>query len=115
MAYDEKLAARVRVLLAGRPDVIERQMFGGVTFMVAGHMCCGVQGDTLALRLGPEGAAEALASRRARPMEFTGRALAGFVTVDTGALTGKALAEWLRQAVAWADSLPANGRERQTR
>jgi hypothetical protein len=48
-------------------------------------------------------------------MEFTGRALAGFVTVDTGALTGKALAEWLRQAVAWADSLPANGRERQTR
>jgi TfoX N-terminal domain len=54
MAYDETLAARVRVLLAGRPDTVERKMFGGLTFMVGGHMCCGVQGDTLVLRLGPE-------------------------------------------------------------
>ena len=114
MAYDEKLAARVRVLLAGRPDVIERQMFGGLTFMVGGHMCCGVQGDTLVLRLGPEGAAEALASRRARPMDFTGRALAGFVTVDTEALGGEGLAEWLREAVAWVDSLPPKQRGRHT-
>jgi TfoX/Sxy family transcriptional regulator of competence genes len=106
MAYDEKLAARVRVLLAGRSDVVERQMFGGLTFMVGGHMCCGVQSDTLILRLGPAGAADALASHRAGPMDFTGRVLAGFVTVDSGALGGKALAEWLREAVAWADSLP---------
>src|SRR5918996_5688437 len=106
MAYDEKLASRIRVLLAGRPDVIERPMFGGLTFMVAGHMCCGVQHDTLILRLGPEAAADALADHRARPMDFTGRALAGFVTVDRGALGGEALAEWLREAVAWAESLP---------
>ena len=114
MAYDEKLASRVRVLLAGRTDVTERQMFGGLTFMVGGHMCCGVQGDTLILRLGPEGAAEALATGRARPMDFTGRALAGFVAVDGGALGGKTLPEWLREAVAWADSLPPKQRRRRT-
>jgi len=42
MAYDEQLAARVRALLADREDVSERKMFGGLTFMVGGHMCCGV-------------------------------------------------------------------------
>ena len=47
MGYDEKLAARVRALLADRNDVGERKMFGGLTFMVAGHMCCGVNGDVL--------------------------------------------------------------------
>jgi hypothetical protein len=111
MAYDEKLAARVRALLADRPDVTERPMFGGLTFMVAEHMCCGVHGDQLIVRLGPEGATEALAGRRARPMDLTGRALTGFVTVDREALGGRALAGWVREAVAWADSLPPKQRE----
>ena len=106
MAYDDKLAARVRALLAHRPDVIERRMFGGLTVMVAGHMCCGVHGDRL-IRLGPEGADEALAARRAQPMDLTRRALTGFVTVDRDALGGRALAGWIREAVAWAESLPA--------
>jgi TfoX/Sxy family transcriptional regulator of competence genes len=82
MAFDEQLAARVRKLLADRSDVTERRMFGGLTFMVRGHMCCGVQGDELILRLGPDGAGEALASQHARPMDFTGRPLAGFVSVS---------------------------------
>src|SRR5918999_4754061 len=106
MSYDEQRAARVRVLLAGRPGVVERRMFGGLTFMVAGHMCCGVHDGTLILRLGPEGASEALADGRARPMDFTGRPLTGFVIVDSDALGGKALPEWVREAVAWAESLP---------
>jgi TfoX/Sxy family transcriptional regulator of competence genes len=115
MAYDEKLAARVRALLGDRPDVAERRMFGGLTFMVAGHMCCGVQGERLILRLGPEGAAEALAGRRARPMDFTGRALTGFVTVDREDLGGRTLAGWVREAVDWADSLPPKQRQRRPR
>jgi TfoX/Sxy family transcriptional regulator of competence genes len=115
MAYDEKLAARVRALLADRADVTERKMFGGLTFMVAGHMCCGVQGEELILRLGPEGATEALARRRARPMDFTGRALTGFVTVDREALRGRALERWVREAVVWAESLPTKQRQRRTR
>jgi TfoX/Sxy family transcriptional regulator of competence genes len=53
MAYDERLAARVRRLLADRTDVRERRMFGGLTFMLGGHMCRGVNGDELIVRLDP--------------------------------------------------------------
>jgi TfoX/Sxy family transcriptional regulator of competence genes len=106
MAYDEKLAARVRNLLADRPDITERRMFGGLTSMVRGHMCCGVQGGELILRLGPDGADEALASPHARPMNFTGRPLTGFVTVSRNGLSGQALARCVERAVAWAESQP---------
>jgi TfoX/Sxy family transcriptional regulator of competence genes len=75
MALDEKLAARVRKLLADRSDVTERRMFGGLTFMVRGHMCCGVQGDEVILRLGPDGADEVLASPHVRRFR-SGRASA---------------------------------------
>jgi TfoX/Sxy family transcriptional regulator of competence genes len=115
MAYDEKLANRVRTLLADRPDVTERHMFGGLTFMVAGHMCCGVNGDELILRLGPDRATEALAVPHARPMDFTGRPLTGFVTVDRQGLSGRALAKWVREAVAWAESLPPKQSPRRAR
>jgi TfoX/Sxy family transcriptional regulator of competence genes len=53
MAYSEQLANRVRALLADRDDVDERHMFGGLTLMVQGHMCCGVHGDELTVRLDP--------------------------------------------------------------
>ena len=52
MAYDEHLAERIRAALATTPDVSERKMFGGLAFMVAGHMACGIVGDDLMLRLG---------------------------------------------------------------
>jgi TfoX/Sxy family transcriptional regulator of competence genes len=115
MAFDEKLAARVRKLLADRSDLTERHMFGGLTFMVRGHMCCGVQGDELILRLGPDGADEALAGPHARPMDFTGRPLAGFVTVSRNGLSGPALARWVERAVAWAESLPPKTSKRRGR
>ena len=60
MSYDEALAARVRQILASRTDVEEKKMFGGLTFMLGGHMCCGVAGGELVLRLGKAGALEAL-------------------------------------------------------
>ena len=72
MAFDEVLAERVRVALADAPDLHERKMFGGIAFMVSGHMACGVAGDDLMLRLGPEGVADALRHPDARPMDFTG-------------------------------------------
>jgi hypothetical protein len=106
VAYDENLAARVRTLLADRTDVSERQMFGGLTFMVAGHMCCGVNGDELIVRLDPDREADALATPHARPMDFTARPMRGFVTVEPGGLKGAQLGRWLREAVARAESLP---------
>jgi TfoX/Sxy family transcriptional regulator of competence genes len=106
VAYDENLAARVRTLLAHRTDVGERKMFGGLTFMVAGHMCCGVNGDELIVRLDPDGEADALAEPDARPMDFTGRPMRGFVTVQPEGLKGAQLNQWVREAVARAESLP---------
>ena len=51
MAYDDVIAARVRSALADRNDVIEKAMFGGITFMVSGNMCCGVNRSDLIIRL----------------------------------------------------------------
>ena len=56
MAYDEDLAERVRAVLPAGAAVAERQMFGGLAFMLGGHMFCGVMKDTLMVRLGPDGA-----------------------------------------------------------
>ena len=53
MAYDENLADRVRTILISEPSLSERKMFGGLAFMIDGHMCCGIVGDDLMLRLGP--------------------------------------------------------------
>jgi TfoX/Sxy family transcriptional regulator of competence genes len=106
VAYDEKLAARVRALLGNRTDVTERKMFGGLTFMVAGQMCCGVNADELIVRLDPDREDDALARPHARPMDFTGRPMRGFVTVRPEGLRGAQLKRWVREAVARAESLP---------
>ena len=106
MAYDEKLAGRVRALLADRTDMSERKMFGGLTFMVAGHMCCGVNGDELIVRLDPDREDGALARPHARPMDFTGRPMRGFATVRPEGLKGAHLKRWVREAVARAVALP---------
>jgi TfoX/Sxy family transcriptional regulator of competence genes len=106
MAYDEALAARVRTLLASRSDVTERRMFGGLTFMVGGNMCCGINDDELIVRLDPEHEDEALASPHARPMDFTGRPMRGFVTVRPEGLDDDKLKQWVGDAVARAASLP---------
>ena len=108
MAYDEKLAARVRTLLGDRTDVVERKMFGGLTFMVGGRMCCGVNRDELIVRLDPEREDEALARAHARPMDLTGRPMRGFVTIGPKGLGGARLNRWLREAVAWAERSAAD-------
>ena len=106
MAYDEGLAARVRALLAGRADVSERKMFGGLTFMVGGNMCCGINGEELIVRLGPGREDDALARPHARPMDLTRRRMRGFITVPPGGLAGSHLDRWVREAVARAETLP---------
>ncbi|MDH3625981.1 MAG: TfoX/Sxy family protein, partial [Myxococcales bacterium] len=72
MAYDEKLAGRVREVLARRRGVTEKKMFGGLSFLVNGHMCCGIVGDDLMVRVGPDAYEGALKKKGARPMDFTG-------------------------------------------
>lgn len=107
MAYDEKLADRVRKALAGRKGLSEKEMFGGIAFMLRGNMCCGVVKDDLVIRIGLERYENALLQPHARPMDLTGRPLTGFVFVGpTGYKTDKALAKWVKQAVEFALTLP---------
>ena len=111
MAYDEKLAARIRALLGDRDDVVEKRMFGGLTFMIAGHMCCGVNGDELIVRLSRADAEAALVRPHARPMDFTGRPMRDFVTVRPDGLKGRQLRWWVEAAIAAAESRPPRAAE----
>ncbi|MEZ5102304.1 MAG: TfoX/Sxy family protein [Thermoleophilia bacterium] len=108
MAYSEELADRVRDVLAGRQDVSERKMFGGLCVMVGGHMACGILGDDLMLRLGADGAERALARPHVREMDFTGRPLTGMVYVGAeGVRDARALRRWVGEAVAFVETLPS--------
>lgn len=106
MAYDEKLAERVRALLAGSESLSERKMFGGLAFMINGNMACGIVGEELMLRLGAERAAAALEHPDVRQMDFTGRPMTGMVYVESGSLGDSELRDWVEQAAGFARSLP---------
>ena len=82
MAYREELVTRIRDLLGDRVEVEERKMFGGLTFMVNGHMACGVTDDILVVRVGADHYEEALRVPFARECDFTGKPLKGTVMVD---------------------------------
>jgi TfoX/Sxy family transcriptional regulator of competence genes len=110
MAFDEALADRARSVLGRRKGITERKMFGGLAFLLNGNMCCGVTKDRLMLRLGEDGAAEALAEPHTQPMDFTGKPLKSMVYVTPeGTMADKDLQEWVRRAVAYAASLPPKG------
>jgi TfoX/Sxy family transcriptional regulator of competence genes len=111
MAFDEALAERVRRALAAADDLYERKMFGGIAFMVSGHMAVGVAGDDLMVRLGPEGAASALTQPHVRPMDFTGRPMSSMVFVSpTGVRADADLARWVEEATAFVATLPPKSR-----
>ena len=107
MAYDEELAERVRGTLGDVRDVTEIAMFGGLCYTVRGHMAVGVNGDDLMVRMEPTAAEAALSEPGARPMDFSGRPMKGFLFVGPdGVDTERELEGWVRRGVAYASSLP---------
>lgn len=108
MAYNEKVANRIRQMLAGHNGLTEQKMFGGIAFLLNGNMCCGVHKDDLILRIEPGRTQEALQNPRARRFDLTGRPMAaGWVLVGSGGYTtDAALQEWVRLAVQYVSSLP---------
>lgn len=91
MAYDEKLADRVREIIAlTHTDVEEKRMFGGLCFMVNGKMCVGVEKERLMVRLDPAKYDEVMEKEGCQPMDFTGKVMKGYVFVDMDALNTKA-------------------------
>ncbi len=108
MAYCEERADRMRKALRGVEGITERKMFGGLSFMLSGNMCCGIANGDLVVRVGPDGYQNALEQPHARAMDFTGRPLRGMVYVaPAGYETDAALAEWTGRGTGYARSLPA--------
>jgi TfoX/Sxy family transcriptional regulator of competence genes len=111
MAYDEDLANRIRELIATEPGLTEMRMFGGLAFLIGGHMSVGVSGQGgLMVRADPEDTEALLEESHARPFEMRGRAMRGWLRVDgEGLQTQEQLEPWVRRGVAYARSLPPKG------
>lgn len=106
MAYDQKLAERVRAWAAKHPGIESKTMFGGLCYLVGGNMLGGVKDANLLLRLGPSGASH-IGKPHVRPFPDWAKPMAGFLMVEpAGCATAPALARWLDAALAFAKALP---------
>lgn len=112
MAFDPELARQLRQAVATLQDVREQAMFGGICFLLRGHMICGVHRDRFMFRVGKEQDAEALARPGARPMDITGRPMPGFVFVDGDACDEGGLRAWVELAHRFVGALPKKERGR---
>jgi TfoX/Sxy family transcriptional regulator of competence genes len=110
VAYDEKLAQRMREALAGDPGITEKKMFGGIAFLRHGLMFVGVSDASLMARVGPANYEDSLRRKHVREMDFTGRPMKGYVFVDEDGLkTEEQLRFWLRRAKDFVATLPPKG------
>ena len=110
MAYNEKLADRIREALAAVPELEEKIMFGGVCFMVNGKMCMGVVKDEIMCRIDPEMDEIVLERDGCRPMDFTGRPMKGYVFVSEAGMKNK------KELQYWVDlSLEFNARAKSSK
>lgn len=108
MSYDEGLAQRIRDVLEERRGVAEKKMFGGIAFMLDGSMFCGIVKEDLMVRVGPTRYEEALTQAHARPMDFTGKPMVGYVFVASGGYeSDEALARWVAWGEAFVSTMPA--------
>src|SRR3989337_3979908 len=107
MAYDENLALRVRKLIGPTKGSSEREQFGGVAFLLRGNVACGIIGNELLVRVGPQRHDEAMSSQDAKPFSLTGRPSKGWVLVAPSGLRSPArLKKWVEMGLEFAKSLP---------
>ena len=108
VTFDPEAAARVRRLLSGRGDVVERKMVGGLSFLVNGNMCCGITGTALMVRVGADSREQALLEPHVQQMVFGDRILSGFICVEpAGYAADDALANWVERGLDFVATLPA--------
>ncbi len=108
MPYDVELADRLRVMLSGQPGLVEKRMFGGVAFLVGGHLAVGASTKGgLMLRVAPEQTEALLAEPRAEPFEMRGKAMLGWLRVSIdGSAPDDELRPWVERGLAYVRSLP---------
>jgi hypothetical protein len=108
MAYDQRLADDIRARIGDHPGLTEKQMFGGIAFMAHGNMAVGVSGNELMVRVGKDAHDEAMARPGARIFDLSVRPMRGWIVVSPEGFTSDTdLDSWIKQGVAYAESLPA--------
>ncbi len=107
MSYDDALADRIRTLLSGS-RVTEKRMFGGLAFLLDGHMAVAASGQGgILVRVDPAEGEQLIATTPARPMEMRGREMSGWLRVDAADVASEAaLDEWVQRGASYAGSLP---------
>lgn len=113
MAYDEQLADRIWIAMEGVPNVAEKKMMGGLTFMVNDKMCVGIIKDELMVRIDPDMQETALRQEGCRMMDFTGRPMKGYMMVSPeGIKTKKQLDYWVQMALAFNDKAKSSKKKK---
>ena len=109
MPYDEDLASRIRELVAAEDGLTEKRMFGGLAFLLGGHLAVAASGQGgILVRVEPGEHDALLARPHAAPMEMRGREMQGWLRVGAeGLRTKRQLEPWVRRGVASARRLPA--------
>ena len=112
MAYDEKLAERIRELVAGESGLTEQKMFGGLAFLIGGNMAIAASGQGgVLVHVDPAQSDELISTTKAYLMEMRGRELHGWLRVDTEDVgTKRELAKWVELGTSYAHSPPAKKR-----
>ncbi len=112
MSCDEQLVKRIREVLERKLGTAEQRMFGGVCFTLNGNMVCGVVSTDLMVRVGPDKYADALRQPHVREMDFTGRAMKGYVFIGApGTMSDSSLKSWVASGVAYVEALPPKVRK----
>jgi len=107
MPYNEQIETRIEKILSSWKNTDQKNMFGGVCYLLNGNMFCGVYKDFLILRLGGENGDKSLALPHVRPFDITGKPMKGWVMVEQdGFQTDHDLGVWLNQAKEFVNSLP---------
>lgn len=108
MAYDEGLAERIRDVVKDRLGVTEKKMFGGLAFLLHGHMFVGISGEKLMARVGTEAYDFALQQPHVSVMDFTGKPMKGYVYVaSAGYEADESLEGWVNGCARFVLTLPA--------
>jgi TfoX/Sxy family transcriptional regulator of competence genes len=107
MAYDERLAQRVQLILNDVSGMVEKKMFGGVGYIVNGNMACGIIGDQLIVRLPEAEYDDALTQPHVNAFNMTGRTMKGWIVVNSaGTADDRDLKAWVERGLYFVQGLP---------
>ena len=107
MPENKVLVERIRSVLANQKGIVEKKMFGGISFMLNGNLACGVLGDEMIVRVGPDGYEDAMLQPNTRTFDFSGKAMKGWITVKAeGCTKDSDIRAWVRRGTEYAATLP---------